>query len=293
MQPLTDDQVRFTALRNGDVDMVDKIPFAEGGDVLKGSISGMGVSMGEAAGHNRLRMNVRRPPLSDVRVRQAIAFALNKQEIMQAATWGLGRAIYWRYPKNTRWFIEMDDRKQDLKKAKALLGEAGLGRGFRLSLPIHTASLPAGQVVQAQLTKIGIEVNLQTMDRGAYRDRIRKRDYDIVISGGGMAPDPDSILYDAFHSKFVDHQNESGYQNPDLDRVLEEARVIADFDKRKMLYTEALRTLMRDVPEIPLYTYPWIFGFRNHVKGFEAEETRGVLSHNSNRGGIPVTWLDR
>ena len=146
------------------------------------------------------------------------------------------------------------DRKQDLKRARALLDAAGLPRGFRIALPIHTGSLHVGQVVQAELSKVGIDVNLQTMDRGAYRERISKRDFDMVISGGNMTPDPDSLLYDAFHSKFVDHQNESGYQNLDLDRILEEARVIADFDARKALYTEALRILIRDVPEIPLYT---------------------------------------
>jgi ABC-type transport system substrate-binding protein len=73
------------------------------------------------------------------------------------------------------------------------------------------------------------------MDRGAYRDRIRKRDYDIVVSGGSMAPDPDSLLYNDFYSKFVDNQNESGYQNAELDRLLEEGRTIFDFEKRKAI----------------------------------------------------------
>lgn len=293
MRPIPDEQIRFAALRSREVDMVDKIPFAEAKEILKGALSGLGISTGEAAGHYRLRMNVRKPPLSDVRVRQAIAYALNKQDIVEAVSWGLGKAIYWRYPRNTRWFIELEDRKQDGKRAKALLEDAGYAQGFRVNAPIHSGSLSAGQVVKAQLEKIGVDMNLQIMDRGAYRDRIAKRDYDIVLSGGGLAPDPDSLLYDAFHSRFVNHQNESGYQNPELDRILEEARVISEFDKRKLLYTDALRVLVRDVPEIPLYTYPWIFGFRNNVKGFEAEETRGVFSFNANKGGMPVTWIDR
>lgn len=292
MRPMPDDQIRFTALRTGEADLVAKVPEKDAQEIKRGSISGFNLSMGEASNHNRLRMNLRKPPLNDVRVRQAIAFALDKQEIVEAVTWGLGKPIYWRYPKNTRWFMEMEDRKQDLKRARALLDAAGFSRGVRLALPIHTGSLHVGQVVQAQLSKAGIEINLETMDRGAYRERISKRDFDMVISGGNLTPDPDSLLYDAFHSKFVDHQNESGYQNPDLDRVIEEARVISDFEKRKALYTEALGILIRDVPEIPLYTFPNIYGFRAAVKGFEAEDTGG-LSFNSNRGGVPITWLDR
>jgi peptide/nickel transport system substrate-binding protein len=111
-----------------------------------------------------------------------------------------------------------------------------------------------------------------------------------------MYADPDEILYDYFHSSMADalgSANESGYTNAEMDRLLEEGRKTSDFSQRKKIYAEVGKVLLRDVPEIPLYTHPFIFGFRSYVKGFEAEAGTGTMSYAAARGGLPITWLDK
>jgi ABC-type transport system substrate-binding protein len=295
-RPVPDEVVRLSALRNGDVDFVERLPYQNMEALKAGEMPGLSFSVGEAAGAYRIRFNLRRAPFQDARMRQAVAWAINKDEVVKAATWNQGKAINWRYPKGTKWFVDLQDRTQDVKTSKGLIEEAGFGRGAKASVPLHVASLPAGQVLKAQLEKVGILLNLETMDRGAYRRRIEERSFDIVISGYPMYGDADEILYDYFHSSLADQlgsSNESGYKNPETDRLLEEGRKTLDFAQRKKIYAEVGKILLRDVPEIPLYTHPFIFGFRSYVKGFEAEAGTGTLSYAAARAGIPVTWMDR
>jgi peptide/nickel transport system substrate-binding protein len=296
LRPVTDETVRLSALRSGDVDLVERLPYQNMEGLKKGEMPGINYSAGEAAGAFRIRFNTRKPPFQDVRVRQAVAWAIDKDEVVKAVTWSQGKAINWRYPKGTKWFVELPDRTPDVRKAKALMEEAGFASGARASVPLHVATLPTGQVLKAQLEKLGIIVNLEVMDRGAYRKRIADRNFDIVISGYPMYADPDEILYDYFHSSMADalgSANESGYTNAEMDQLLEEGRKTSDFSQRKKIYAEVGKVLLRDVPEIPLYTHPFIFGFRSYVKGFEAEAGTGTMSYAAARGGLPITWLDK
>lgn len=293
MQPILDETVRFAALRSGDIDFVDRIPEATVEQIKAGKFPGLKFAFEDAAGSWRLRMNVRKAPWSDVRVRQAVAWALDKEEIARAATWGLGKPASWRYPKGSFWYVELPERKRSRERARELLKQAGYGGGIKATLPSSTAWLSTSQVVKFQLEQVGIQVDLQPLEYGAYRRKIDQRDFDILVSGMPLRPDPHELLSQYFHSKGVDTTNIPGYANPEVDQLLDEGRTTIDPLKRKKIYSRIAFILHEEVPEFILYLHPIVFGYRSYVQGFTPEVGRGTLGHSAGRGGLSATWLSR
>jgi peptide/nickel transport system substrate-binding protein len=93
IRPIPDENVRFTALRSGSLDVIENAPSREAQAILKGDLKGFSVVVAEAAGLKRLRFNTRRPPLDQVKVRQALSLAIDKEEILKGASWGFGEVI--------------------------------------------------------------------------------------------------------------------------------------------------------------------------------------------------------
>jgi peptide/nickel transport system substrate-binding protein len=293
MQPILDETVRFAALRSGDVDFVDRIPEATVEQIKAGKFPDIRYAFEEAAGSWRLRMNVRKAPWSDVRVRQAVAWALDKEEIARAATWGLGKPAAWRFPKGSFWYVELPERERNRDRARELLKQAGYGGGIKATLPSSVSWISTSQVVKFQLEQIGIQVDLQPMEFGAYRRRIDQRDFDILVSGMPLRSDPHELLYHYFHSKLVNSTNIPGYANPEVDQLLDEGRTTLDALKRKKIYARLAAVLHEEVPEFVLYLHPIVFGFRSYVQGFTPEVGRGTLGHTAGRGGLSGTWINR
>jgi peptide/nickel transport system substrate-binding protein len=293
MKPILDETVRLAALRAEDVDFVDRIPESSVEQIRSGKLPGLRYAFEEAAGSWRLRMNVRRAPWSDVRVRQAVAWALDKEEIARAATWGLGKAASWRYPKGSLWYVELPERKRDIQKAKELLRQAGYEKGIRATLPTSISWLSTSQVVKFQLEQAGVQVDLQPMEFGAYRRRVNQRDFDILVSGMPLRADPHELYSQYLHSKAVETTNVPGYANPEVDRLLDEGRTTLDLAKRKQIYAKLAHILHEELPEFTLYLHPIIFGYRDYVEGFVPEVGRGTLGHSAGRGGLFATWIRR
>ena len=91
------------------------------------------------------------------------------------------------------------------------------------------------------------------------------------------------------HSK--SSQNGAGYANLEVDQMLEQARQVLDFKERKRLYTEVLKLIQRDVPEIYLYMGPKFYGVRPHVKGFSTGAFEDRAAYMG--GGLPYTWIEQ
>ncbi len=291
IKPITDENVRLTALRAGDIDICTDIPKQMVSKVRKGEFKDMRLAPPYGVRLKRLRFNLRKPPFNDVKVRQAFAFALDKKEIVSGTLWGEGEVTNQRYPKGHPWYLAVPDRSQDLKKAKELLTEAGYPKGFKVSIPIMNEFLAVAIMIKDQLAKVRVTVDVEVMDRGAYRARIRKRDYALVISGAGLPVDPHGIYYESFYSKSADSTNESGYANPALDGLLEEADSVHDPKKRKELYTKVLEIIQRDVPEIFMILTNYNTAYRKYVRDFKTNQS-SEWGHFSG-GGLAFTWLDK
>jgi peptide/nickel transport system substrate-binding protein len=186
-----DGTVRLTALKTGDAGFVQLIPLeslaelqaAPSKDYVVRTVKGGG-------GFSAILLNSRKPPFNDVRVRRAVALATDKKEVGLGVWRGFAQPVNQWMPPGTPWFFAVPDRKADVEQAKKLLAEAGFARGTKLTHTVGQVAnlVPAAQVFQAQLTRIGIDLQLEVLDWPAYIKRQRAMDFTSTNTNFGRVP---------------------------------------------------------------------------------------------------------
>jgi peptide/nickel transport system substrate-binding protein len=288
-RPISDDSVRVTALRAREVDIAEELPYSIVSEASRTKPE-FNIVPFEGGVRRRINFNTRIAPFNDVRARQAVAFAIDKKELADGQTWGFAKPTNQRYATDSRWFIDLKDREQDLQKASSLLAEAGHKDGLKIKVPVYPGpDMELNTLLKEHLRKVGIEVELVTMDWGAHSKVRRERKYIMYAAGMGLRPDPDQVYYADLHSKSTN--NNSGYSNPEVDQMLEQARQILDVKERKRLYTEVLKLVQREVPEIYLYLGRKFLGVRPQVKGFSTGSLEDLVFYVG--GGLTHTWIEQ
>ena len=218
-----------------------------------------------------LAYNLKSPLFSDVRVRQALAHAVDKQAVIKGAVLGLGVPTIGPYKPGT-WVYDttITDYAFDPALAKSMLAEAGWqdrngdgvledasGRPFTFTILTNQgndARIKAATIIQSQLGAIGVKVAIRTVEWASFiKEFVDKRNFDALILGWTITQDPD--VYDVWHSSkavpgglnFVD------YVNPEVDALLDKGRHTVDQGERKKLYDAFQEILHRDQPYMFLY----------------------------------------
>jgi peptide/nickel transport system substrate-binding protein len=288
IRPIQESNVRITALRAGDIDFADELPY----QIVEQAQAGkhpFKIAELRAGTQRRVTFNLRIPPFNDVRLRQAVALAIDKAEVAQGQAWGFAKPTNQGYPSFSKWHIDLPDTERDLEKARVLVREAGFKDGLKAKVPVYPGpDMELTTLVQGQLRKIGIEIELWVLDWASQRKAIRDKEFTLYTGGAGVRPDADHVYYDDLHSK--GGRNESGYSNSQMDQLLERARAVLDFKERKEIYRQALQLVLRDAPEIYLYHGSKFLGYRPQVKGYIPGGTEDIAAYLG--GGFPYTWMD-
>jgi peptide/nickel transport system substrate-binding protein len=291
-RPITDDTVRYTALRAGDIDFAFSLPFAEVPSILKKAPEGIVPAVKQGDRWFYLNLHTQRGALKDVRVRQAIAHALDKKAIMDGLTWGLATPEAQPFPPGSQWYLPIKDpyAKPDLAKARKLLEEAGHGKGISLIAIVRNETLimNLATLAQAQLKKVGVDLKLEVMDRATHQSRQRKNDFDVNPGHLGFYPDPDRNFYNYNHSS--DPNNYGLYKSAEYDKLVDEGRKTADNAKRKEIYRKAVEVMNRDLHFIYLGHLPVAQAWRSHVKNMKTNIRGDIAFHN---GGVAYAWIEK
>jgi peptide/nickel transport system substrate-binding protein len=225
-----------------------------------------------------LYLNVSKPPLDDLKIRQAIAYAINRDQIVQFKGKDISRAAKSVVPIG--YLGQSDDvplLPYDPEKAKALLKEAGHPDGLTIHV-IHTnlpGMLSMMEVVQAQLRKVGINLDMEVVEHATFHAEIRKDKSPIVHYAAARFPVADTYLTQFFHSRSIvgtptavtnfSHCN-------DADAEIDAARIEPDRAKQKALWKTAQQKLMAKVCGIPIYEQPQIWARHANLDyGFKLE----------------------
>ena len=201
----------------------------------------------------QIYMNLTRPPLNDARVRQALAFSIDRDEFLKTFSGGSGA---WALAGSTPGFFTQDETKQILKydpsAAKRLLAAAGYSAGVELEFIYpgtkygqeHISKL---ELIQAQAKRAGIAVSLKSVDEQTEVKRRQSGDYqlDMTPQGGVWAGDLDGILYTVFSSSSA--SNFSRVNDPKLDSMLDAERSEADSAKRREMLRQTVRYIAERV----------------------------------------------
>jgi len=239
-----------------------------------------------AFGYTYLGYNLRRPLFQDKKVRQALSFAINKQELVDGVLLGLGQVATGPYKPGTWPHNENVQRyPYDPEKAKALLAEAGWrdsngdgildkdGRPFVFTIVTHQGNDPrikAGEIIQRRFREVGIDVKLRVIEWASFlKEFINPGNFDATILGWSIPNDPDS--YDVWHSSKTgpDELNFVYFKNAEVDRLLEEGRRTLDQDRRKKIYDRFQEILAEEQPYTFLFVPDALPSVAGRIKGIE------------------------
>lgn len=216
-----------------------------------------------------LGYNLEDQRFADRRVRQALTYAINKQEIVDGVLLGLGQNATGIYKPGT-WFFNPDVPRFDYnpEKAKALLAEAGWrpnaggilekdGKTFEFTILTNQGNdlrVRTGEIIQKRLEEVGIVVKIRTVEWAAFlKEFIDKGRFEAVLLGWSTGQDPDA--FDIWHSSKTKpgELNFIHYNNPEVDRLLEEGRHTFDREKRRRAYFRLQEIIAEDQPYTFLY----------------------------------------
>lgn len=251
-----------------------------------------------------LGFNLKRKPFDDVRVRKAINYAINKQEIIDGVYLGLGIAIGSPYKPGTRWSNpHLLPYPFDPAKAKQLLAEAGFSdsdgdgwldrQGHKLSFEILTnlgnkQREKTAVIIQRRLKEVGIDTRLRTLEWASLLTNfIKPGDFDAVVMGWGLGLDPDQ--YTIWHSsqQKPGQFNFIGYQNPEVDRLLEQGRLEFDPEKRQQIYHAFAKVLYDDSPLVYLSAGYGLTAIHKRVQGIMQPVPPAGVGYDSQKWYLP------
>lgn len=217
----------------------------------------------------------------DVRVRQAIQYAIDKQGLIDIVAEGEGvPASVLFSPAGTGYPEGFPDVERDVEKAKQLLAEAGYPDGVTLYVatsqerPLY---YNVCQAMQGQLAEAGIDLQLSVTDAATMFDVTgSQHKYQLFVSQEALtAKDNNTLVYRNYHSDYIANggPNSVEWNNPEADALLD--AMIAEFDvaKRSELYWQFSELVQQEVPAIPLYIYNYYFAADANLKGVELTQT--------------------
>jgi peptide/nickel transport system substrate-binding protein len=211
-------------------------------------------------GKTMLDLGSETKPLDDVRVRQAIAMAVDRDEIMKAAIGPYGRVIHTMVgAMQKQWGADpatLPNQKVDIAAAKKLLAEAGHPNGFDLTLRTinhYDWMDPAAVTLKQQLARIGINLSIQRLDLGVWIKNFQAHQMGFTFNEDATQPDPDLMFYRHFHKQpeGADFRNWNDAQGSAL---LDKARAEIDPAKRRAIYLDFQKRFAETVPSIFLFS---------------------------------------
>ncbi len=210
-------------------------------------------------------LNSEREPLDNTKVRQAIACAIDRQEVIDAAVFGEGEPTgpFVEPALRSGVFDGLPCSETDPELARQLLEEAGYGDGLSFETIIITgennAAVNVGQALQSQLAEIGVDLKLVPLETNVYVDRWLEADFDSALSANGASVDP-HLTYAKYFTTEGNFQNVAKYSSPRLDQLFAKGKAETDLGARNEIYREISELLLKESPWVWLYT-----GYRYQV----------------------------
>ena len=271
LRVIPEESTRQMELESGNVHVLRNVPAAFV-DQLEGN-EDIEIIRGEATKLAYLAYACDKEPFTDIRVRQAINHAINKEEIVTYLLRGVGQPAYGYLPPALKSEYYADSEKEsyeyNVEKAKALLAEAGYEDGLSLTLSAENSSefSKLAEVLQSQLKEVGIETQIQLYDSSSYTDMLKEGKQELFIRLYSW-PNADILDYFLLSSQFP-YPNHSRWLDEKTDELIREAAGSLTWEERAEGYHEVQKYLIEQAVWAPIYIPDSVLAVRKEVKNFK------------------------
>jgi len=288
-RPVPEAAARVLALEAGDVDVITRVPSADIARLEKDP--GIRVTKTPSVGMQQFRFNVTKKPYDDVRVRQAISFAINRRAIVDNLVSSFARPSTSALTPIMRGYANLGEIPHDPGKARQLLAAAGYPKGFTTRIattPRYPMGVELAEAVAADLRTVGIDAAIDVIEWGTmvtYWAGLppEKNPQEIFIMGAGASTaDADWGLRPIFQTAPTNENNYGYYSNAEFDRVIEAAMRETDAARREQLYRRAQEIVyLEDPGAIWLFDTLYVVASRANVEGITPSPLGAVTFHRA------------
>jgi peptide/nickel transport system substrate-binding protein len=259
---ITDPNAVLAALKAGDI---DASLFGLGAEHVQelSKDARFAIVVGDTTNDVILAMNNARKPFSDVRVRRAVTHAIDKQDVLKGAMFGMGKILGTNVDPLNPYYVDMTGATpHDSARARKLLAEAGYPNGFDAVLrvsPQYQYTVRTGEILVDQLRKVGVNVKLEQIEWGQWLSRVWKEaEYDLTIIGHAESWDIANYANPKYYFR---------YDSPKFQELFARSEVTLDDKARRELYGQMQKMLVDDAPAVWLYMHPRLAVTKKGVQG--------------------------
>src|SRR5262245_37976893 len=271
---IPDNSTRESELTKGSVDLAINADFDPVTVETLQKTTGIKTELTEGTNITHLGVNLQDPILKDRRIRQALAYAIDRDEIIRNVLRGQASPARSILPPS-QWAYEPNvaDYKYDPDRARKLLAEAGKS-SLKLSLKTSTISIArkTGEAIQEQLRRVGVEIDLQSLEQQKLTQDMNEGNFQLYqrqLVGSNQSTDIFKFVYGS-NSVPPNGQNRSRYSNPLVDKLLDEA-LTATKERRKEIFSQVQKILAEDLPQIYLWYPSTIVIYRDRVSNVKVD----------------------
>lgn len=271
MRVIPENAQRTIALETGEIDIayglsvndIERVNEDEKLDVLTTKTSSV----------TYISFNTEREPFNDIRVRQAIAYAIDKQLLVDTLLYGQGAVANSVISEVVFGGVkDLEGLEYNPEKAKELLKEAGVKEDIEFTICVNDNQIriETCQVIQEFLNEVGIKLKIEVLEFGSLIEKTTNKQHDMAFFAWVTSTsDADYTYYPLFHSSMHGAPgNRSFYNNPEVDKLIEAGRTNSDYVEREKTYKEIAEVLADEVPSLPLYFQNMSVGINKKVEGF-------------------------
>ena len=285
---VTEPTVRLTGLRTGELHMINDIPADRIEEIKRNSK--LQVRTWFPLNWDFVNFNHEFEPFKDKRVRMAFDLLIDKEQLLQGALWGQGKLTATpSYPSSSSRNAALNNRPQDIQKAKALLTEAGYGPGTLKVVFKTTTNYPyhieAAQIMVEWFREAGVQMTIEQLTWSDWLSQVwTNKDFQITMMNFFTLWEPDFLYYSEWHSTGA--FNYRKIKDPVLDELLEKARVTTDPAARDDIYRQVQQRIFDEVHDVILWFRNGSIGAQPSVGGIET-----IVHPNGSNLNFHKVWL--
>jgi peptide/nickel transport system substrate-binding protein len=264
----------LSALQAGEIDWTDSVPPQRVAQLRDDDSIDLAVTPSNDYWY--LALNEARKPWNNVRVRQAVAYGIDRDAIVKATSYGTAAVNQLAIPEGNPWYTDYHRYAYDIDRAKALLTESGVTEADldMLVTSEYPETVTAAQIIADNLAPLGITVHIRTVDFATWLDEQNTGKFDMLMMGWLGNIDPDDFYYAQHHTAGT--SNAQKYSNPAVDQLLDAGRVETNRRARADVYAKAATIIADQVSYIYLYNPSVIQAWSTDLSGFESRRDGAI-----------------